>query len=134
VERIKTWPETSGQVTPLYLAKRSQLLLSKFSWHDGLRPEGPEDITVIPKEMDELMGNTEIPELPRFYPHDVLPGIPEEEQTDSSTEKTKDKKAAAEPEPAAEPDAESPQEPAAEESQTLEVPLTPESPQQNNEN
>lgn len=72
VERIKTWPETSGEVTPLYLAKKSKLLLAKFKWYAELRPMTPADVFVVPKEMDELMGDTKCPEMPRLRAVDVL--------------------------------------------------------------
>lgn len=58
--RMKTWPETSGTVTPLYLAKKSLYYLSKFQWYSGVRPESPDDVFVIPKEMDELMESPEM--------------------------------------------------------------------------
>lgn len=57
IERMKTWPETSGRFIPLYLAKKSDLFLPKFQWYEGLRPRSPEDILTIPAEMNELMGN-----------------------------------------------------------------------------
>ncbi len=53
--RMKMWPETSGTVTPLYLAKRSLFYLPKFKWYTGIRPTSPEDIFIIPPEMEELM-------------------------------------------------------------------------------
>jgi len=53
--RLKMWPETSGTVTPLYLARKSLFFLPKFRWYTGLRPTSPDDIFVVPKEMDDLM-------------------------------------------------------------------------------
>lgn len=44
IERAKLWDETTGTVTPLYLAKRSLLRLPKFKWLEELRPTGPDDI------------------------------------------------------------------------------------------
>lgn len=44
LERAKLWDETSGTVTPLYLAKRSLLRLPKFKWLEAIRPTGPDDI------------------------------------------------------------------------------------------
>jgi hypothetical protein len=66
MQRMKMWPESSGQATPLYLAKRSMLLLSKFQWYESLRPKDPDDIFVISEEMDALMadGDTEAPATP----------------------------------------------------------------------
>lgn len=54
-ERIKMWPETTGTVTPLFLAKKSLFYLPKFRWFSGIRPLSPADVMVVPKEMDELM-------------------------------------------------------------------------------
>lgn len=55
IDRMKMWPASNGNVTPLYLARRAQLLLPKFEWYGPLRPTSPEDIFVVPKEMEELM-------------------------------------------------------------------------------
>ena len=44
IERARLWPETTGTVTPIYLAKRSQLYLPKFRWEDAIRPTDPNDI------------------------------------------------------------------------------------------
>ncbi len=55
LERMKMWPETSGTVTPLYLAKKSLFRLPKFRWYTGLRPLSPDDIFIVPEEMDALM-------------------------------------------------------------------------------
>lgn len=55
VERMKMWPESSGTVTPLYLAKKSLFFLSKFQWYDGIRPTSPASIFIVPDEMEALM-------------------------------------------------------------------------------
>lgn len=57
LQRMKMWPESNGKATPLYLAKRSMLYLPKFKWYAGLRPKDPDDIFVIPAEMEELMNS-----------------------------------------------------------------------------
>ncbi len=44
VDRVAMWPDVSGQVTPLYLLKKSQLYLPQFRWYDALRPKSPDDI------------------------------------------------------------------------------------------
>lgn len=54
VDKITMWPEVTGNVTPLYLAKKSQYYLDGFAWYDVLRPKTPDDIFIIPKEMEEL--------------------------------------------------------------------------------
>ncbi|MCM1452197.1 MAG: hypothetical protein NC102_08055 [Clostridium sp.] len=62
--RMKTWPETTGAVTPLYLAKRSIFYLPNFKWFEGIRPTSPEDVFIVPPAMEELMGGTPIDESP----------------------------------------------------------------------
>lgn len=66
-EHIKLWPETTGQVTPLFLAKKSIYYLPKFKWYGEMRPLSPADIYTVPPMMEELM-QTEgraVPEIPR---------------------------------------------------------------------
>ncbi len=53
------WPETSGTVTPLYLAKKSIFYLPQFRWHDKIRPKYPDDIFNIPQEMIDLFNQPE---------------------------------------------------------------------------
>lgn len=65
-ERIKMWPETTGQVTPLFLAKRSMMYLPNFRWFDGVRPVSPDDVMVIPEEMNRII------EESRAQPEDEL--------------------------------------------------------------
>jgi lipopolysaccharide export system protein LptA len=55
IERLKMWPETSGTMTPLYLAKRSLFYLSQFRWFEPLRPIDPEDVFNVSDEMLGLM-------------------------------------------------------------------------------
>lgn len=55
VTKMKMWPESSGTVTPLYLAKKSLFFLSKFQWYAGIRPTTPESIFTVPEEMEALM-------------------------------------------------------------------------------
>lgn len=55
MERMKMWPESSGQATPLYLAKRSMLWLESFDWFDDLRPRDRYDIFNVPARMEEIM-------------------------------------------------------------------------------
>lgn len=44
VEKLTLWPEVTGQITPLYLVRNSQLFLPQFVWHDDKRPRSPDDI------------------------------------------------------------------------------------------
>lgn len=41
VDTIKMWPETSGRVVPLYLAKKGSYFLPRFKWMETLRPTSP---------------------------------------------------------------------------------------------
>lgn len=54
LRRMKLWPETSGTMTPLYLAKKQLYYLPQFRWFEPLRPRKPEDVFIIPKEMRDL--------------------------------------------------------------------------------
>ena len=54
-EKIKMWPESKGTVTPLFISKKSQYLLPKFKWFDGVRPDSPESIFTVPQEMEDMM-------------------------------------------------------------------------------
>ncbi|MDE6643665.1 MAG: hypothetical protein K2K27_06160 [Muribaculaceae bacterium] len=55
LERMKAWPATTSVITPLYLAKRSQLYLPQFKWYTDMRPTSPEDVFNIPESMVALM-------------------------------------------------------------------------------
>lgn len=52
---IRMWPETTGVVTPLFLARRDNFFLKRFKWYEELRPRSAADVMVIPPEMDRLM-------------------------------------------------------------------------------
>lgn len=55
IDWLKTWPETPGTMTPLYLTKRSSFYLPQFRWFEPLRPTGPDDVFNISYEMLQLM-------------------------------------------------------------------------------
>ena len=55
VERILLWPETTGSVTPLYLARRSAYYLPKFRWYGTFRPLSPDEVFDNPPGMDQLL-------------------------------------------------------------------------------
>ena len=55
VDRITMWPEVSGRVTPLYLAKKSDMYLPQFQWYDALRPKTPDDIFDVSEELKQVM-------------------------------------------------------------------------------
>lgn len=59
LERAHMWDQTSGTVTPLYLAKRSLFRLPKFAWYESLRPLSPHSIFIYPPEWEQLL---QIPE------------------------------------------------------------------------
>ena len=54
IDKITMWPEVTGNVTPLYLAKKSQLYLDSFNWYGSLRPVDPDDIFNVSDEMRQL--------------------------------------------------------------------------------
>ena len=57
IDKIKMWPEVSGTVVPIYLAKRSQLYIEEFQWLDNLRPKQPMDVIDISDEMKSMIGD-----------------------------------------------------------------------------
>ncbi len=64
-ERIKMWPETSGNAVPLFLARPNMYYLPKFKWYDAWRPRTREDIFKVAPDRESLMleqGRT-IPEI-----------------------------------------------------------------------
>lgn len=58
IKHLVMWPQTSGKVTPLYLAKRNSYYLPKFRWYGALRPLSPDDIFYYPPEMADLYGQS----------------------------------------------------------------------------
>lgn len=54
-EEIKTWPQTTGAVTPLFLAKKSMYKLPKFAWYADMRPADAADVFIVPPAMEERM-------------------------------------------------------------------------------
>ena len=59
VDRIVMWPEVTGKVTPLYLAKKADMYLPQFKWYDALRPHSPEDIYDVSDELKQLVNTIE---------------------------------------------------------------------------
>ena len=56
VDRIKMWPDVTGTVVPLFLAKKSQLRIDKFRWFDSIRPKDPYDVLEVSDEMKQIFG------------------------------------------------------------------------------
>ena len=82
MKRTKMWPETSGNVTPLYLARKSDMYLPKFVWYGEMRPGSAADIFVIPAMMEELMSDRPIQEIDYRRGHHNL--VEDEEEDDES--------------------------------------------------
>ena len=55
VDRITMWPEVSGKVTPLFLARKSEMYLPQFQWYDALRPKTPDDIYDVSDELKQMV-------------------------------------------------------------------------------
>lgn len=55
IEKLTMWPEVTGQAVPLFLLKKKDMYLEKFSWYDAIRPKDKDDIFNIPPEMVSLM-------------------------------------------------------------------------------
>ena len=82
IDRVLMWPETTGNVTPLYLAKRSEQFLPTFQWYSTLRPLAPDEVFDVPPDMVTLMamppvggkrrpaeGAVRGPAIPKLPPH-----------------------------------------------------------------
>lgn len=54
-EKIVMWPEVTGTVTPLYLAKKSSQFLPDYQWYEELKPLQPDDVFIVPEKMRLLM-------------------------------------------------------------------------------
>ena len=59
IEKVIMWPETTGYVTPLYLAKRSSYYLPQFRWYGDFRPMAPDEVLDYPPGMDALFAAPE---------------------------------------------------------------------------
>ncbi len=91
VDRITMWPEVSGKVTPLYLAKKSDLYLPQFQWYDALRPKSPDDIYDVSDELKQLMQSIQSGTRRRSGSNASLTASPiadESKQSSSSTLQT----------------------------------------------
>ncbi len=63
IEKIKMWPEVTGNTTPLFLVKNAQKYLPNFRWLDAIRPKRTEIDGVV--RWDDELG--EIPEALELY-------------------------------------------------------------------
>lgn len=59
MEKMNLWPDVTGKVTPLFLAKKSQYYLKGFKWYGDIRPRDRYDIFEIPEEMKALLSSPE---------------------------------------------------------------------------
>lgn len=59
MEKLNIWPDVTGNVTPLYLAKKSQYYLKGFQWYEAIRPKDKTDIFNIPEAMKTLFSTPE---------------------------------------------------------------------------
>lgn len=59
IDKIMMWPSPTGKAVPLYLAKKNQLYLTGFKWHNDIRPTSPNDIFRVSDEMKNLLSNPE---------------------------------------------------------------------------
>ena len=59
VDRITMWPEVTGKVTPLYLARKADMYLPQFHLYDMLRPQTPDDIFDLTEEQRNLWKSVE---------------------------------------------------------------------------
>ena len=56
VDKVKMWPDVTGTVVPLFLAKKSQLRIDRFRWYESIRPKEPYDVLIVSDEMRQIFG------------------------------------------------------------------------------
>lgn len=114
VERILMYPETSGTVTPLFLAKKSLFFLPKFKWFESIRPRDRFDIFVIPDEMEQIMASAPrpVPETKSVKPAPRPVAVPVAQPQETAPAEDTTEPEVAEPSDAVE--AQTPEEPSAE--------------------
>ncbi len=59
MEKLNLWPDVTGKVTPIYMAKKSQYYLKGFKWYGEIRPKDKNDIYEVPEAMNELFSKPE---------------------------------------------------------------------------
>lgn len=86
VEKVKMWPEVSGTVIPLYLARKSQLKLDEYQWFNDLRPKSPYEVLNISEMMRKMISQ----------PYEILkpkveeqPKDDDDKYEDNNTQETK---------------------------------------------
>lgn len=66
IEKIKMWPEVTGNTTPIFLVKKTQKYLPGFRWLDAIRPKRTEvdgiirwedELGEVPEALDEYFSN-----------------------------------------------------------------------------
>ncbi|MDE5840687.1 MAG: hypothetical protein K2H49_07170, partial [Muribaculaceae bacterium] len=66
LEKIKMWPEVTGNTTPIFLVKKSQKYLPGFLWLDAIRPKRvmidgvlrwEDELGEVPEELDMYFNN-----------------------------------------------------------------------------
>lgn len=103
IDRVLLWPETTGNVTPLYLAKRSEQFLPTFQWYATLRPLAPDEVFDVPPDMVTLMsmppvggkrrpaeGPVRGPAVPKLPPHLQTAAAPPSETTTTGPDSDSD--------------------------------------------
>lgn len=114
VERILMYPETSGTVTPLFLAKKNLFFLPKFKWFESIRPRDRFDIFVVPDEMEQIMASAPrpMPETKSVKPTPRPVAVPATQPQEAAPAEDATAPEVAEPSESAE--AQTPEEPSAE--------------------
>ncbi len=59
MEKLNLWPDVTGKVTPLFIAKKSQYYLKGFQWYGNIRPKDRYDLLDIPDEQRDLLSSPE---------------------------------------------------------------------------
>lgn len=55
VDTVRMWPETTGTITPLYLAAKNSYFLPKFKWLERFKPTSPQSVFLTVEDKEGLL-------------------------------------------------------------------------------
>lgn len=55
VDTVRMWPETTGTITPLYLAAKNSYFLPKFKWLERFKPTSPQSVFLKLEDKEGLL-------------------------------------------------------------------------------
>lgn len=55
IDTVRMWPETTGTITPLYLAAKNSYFLPKFKWLERFKPTSPQSVFLTLEDKEGLL-------------------------------------------------------------------------------